>query len=71
MPIHAIKGIVENGKVRLTENISLPENANVYVIVENSSQSLSAQIRTPRLANPKQAADFRKQIVEISDNASI
>lgn len=71
MSIHAIKGIIENGRVRLTENITPPENANVYVIVEDSSRPLSAQVRTPHLANPRQAADFRKQIVEISNNLSL
>jgi len=71
MPIQAIKGIVENGKVRLTEDIALPENANVLVIIADSPQPTSAQIRTPRLANPRQSDDFRKQIAETGNNAGL
>jgi hypothetical protein len=71
MPVQAIKGIVDNGKVRLTEDVVLPENAAVYVIVADSSQPSLAQIRTPRLANVQQADDFRKQIVEIPNDARI
>lgn len=32
---------------------------------------VTAQIRTPRLANPAQAADFIKQVREMPANASI
>jgi spore germination protein YaaH len=33
MSVSTYQGIVENGQVRLAENIHLPENAKVYVIV--------------------------------------
>jgi uncharacterized lipoprotein YbaY len=55
MSNQTIKGIVENGKIRLTENVALPEGAKVLVRLADSSQ---IAIRTPRLANPSQAADF-------------
>jgi hypothetical protein len=71
MPVQTIRGIVENGKVRLTEDVALPENTSVLVIIADSSQPMPAQIRSPRLANPQQADDFRKQIVEISDHAGL
>ena len=71
MLINAIEGIVENGKIRLEENVRLPENAKVYVIVADSAQTLSHKIASPRLANPEQAADFRKQIVEIPSHAGL
>lgn len=71
MPMQAIKGVVENGSIRLTEGVSLPENAEVFVIVADASGSSLAQIHTPRLANPQQADDFRKQVLEIPRNAGI
>ena len=71
MLINAIEGIVENGKIRLEENVRLPENAKVYVIVADPAQTLSHKIASPRLANPKQAADFSKQIVEIPSHAGL
>jgi len=35
------------------------------------SQRASPQIRSPRLVHPEQAADFRKQVVEIPADAQL
>ncbi len=37
MLINAIEGVVENGRIRLREDVSLPENTRVYVIVAEST----------------------------------
>jgi len=71
MQINAIEGIVEHGQIRLLEPTSLPENTKVYVIVAEPNQGASARLRTPRLAQPEQSRDFRKQIVEVSPNAEL
>jgi hypothetical protein len=74
MGVTAIKGIVENGAVRLCENVSLPENTQVYVIVPEQTATPSfspPRVRTPRLVHPEQAADFRKRIVELPADASL
>ena len=71
MPLTAIEGIVENGTIRLREDVSLPENTRVYVIIADSRPTGSAHVRSPRLARPDQAGDFRKQIVEVSPDASL
>jgi len=71
MPLTAIEGVVENGKIRLREQVTLPENTRVYVIVADVPVASSPQIHTPRLAHPEQAADFRKQIVEIPPDAQL
>jgi hypothetical protein len=65
--VTAIEGVVENGKIRLREEISLAENTRVYVIVadQHMPAPLPAQVRTPRLANPLDGGDFRKQVVEV------
>ena len=64
MLVTAIEGIVENGKIRLREDVSLAENTKVFVIVADLNALPQARVRTPRLAHPQQAADFRKQVVE-------
>lgn len=71
MQVTAIEGIVENGQIRLREEVSLPENTRVYVIVADLHLGPSARIRTPRLAHPEQAKDFRKQVVEVDGDAQV
>ena len=64
MLVTAIEGVVENGRIRLREEVSLAENTKVYVIVADLPSSPSAQVRTPRLAHAQEAGDFRKQVVD-------
>jgi hypothetical protein len=64
MLINAIEGVVQSGIIRLRDDVSLPENTKVYVIITEQNEGWSGRIHTPRLANPKQSGDFRKQIVE-------
>ena len=75
MPLTAIEGIVENGTIRLRENVSLPENTRVVVIIAGSASDEStlpsARVRSPRLAHPEQSRDFRKQVVEAPPDAGI
>jgi len=71
MQVTAIEGVVENGRIRLREAVSLAENTRVYVIVADMAAGPLPQIRSPRLAHPEQAGDFRKQIVEVPDDAQL
>ena len=73
MHVTAIEGIVENGSVRLRDGASLPEKTRVYVIVAESPEGTTAptRIRTPHLAHPEQAKDFRKQVMEVQANAKL
>ena len=71
MPVTAIEGIVENAKIRLRGEITLAENTRVFVIIPDAQAIPSAHIRTPKLANPRQSSDFRKQIVEIPTDAQL
>jgi hypothetical protein len=66
-----IEGIVENGQVRLLENIHLPENTRVYVVIAESKASRPAHVYSPQLAHPEQAGDFVKQVVEVSTDAPV
>jgi len=71
MQVTALEGVVENGKIRLREDIALAESTRVFVIVADGHIWPSGQIRTPKLAHPRQAGDFRKQIVEIPTDAKL
>ena len=71
MLVTAIEGVVQNGIIRLREDVSLPEDTKVYVMFAELQQAISPQVRSPRLANPEQSKDFRKQIVELSNDAGV
>jgi hypothetical protein len=69
MPLTAIEGIVENGKIRLREDIRLEENTKVYVIVMESPSRPVVHIYSPKLADPSRAGEFRKQVIEFDSDA--
>lgn len=74
MPLTAIEGVVENGTIRLRENVTLPENARVVVIIDafaGAGAVPASRVRSPRLARPEQAREFRKQIVEARLDAGL
>ncbi len=68
MRITTFEGIVDNGQIRLLGNIRLPDNAKVYVIVPDIK---FAEIHSPSLLHPEQAADFKLEIIEEKSNASL
>ena len=65
MAISTFEGTVENGQIRLRDDVSLPEHAKVYVVIPDFEAAPQAHVYSPRLAHPQQAADFVKQIVEV------
>jgi len=69
MPLTAIEGIVENGRIRLREDVTLAENTKVYVIVTESPAKPGAHMYSPRLADRSQAGEFRKQVFEMDSDA--
>ncbi len=60
--MRAIEGFVENGQIRLTEEITLIDNTTVYVLIPDSEKPYRPRIMSPRLADPRQAADFKKEV---------
>ncbi len=66
-----IEGIIENGQIRLLENVQLPENTRVYVVLAEAEASHIAHVYSPRLAHPEQAGDFVKQVFEVSTDAGV
>ncbi len=56
--------IVENGQIRLNTGARLPEHAKVYVIVPNGRDLPVARVVIPCLADPRDAAKFKMEIIE-------
>jgi hypothetical protein len=75
MGLLTLEGIVENGQIRLCEDVVLPERATVYVVVPDIAVTprppnpSPARILSPRLAHPEQATDFAKQVIEVPADA--
>ncbi len=64
MSIITLEGVIDNGQVRLRDNVRLPDNTRVYVVVPDIQVEEVAHIYSPRLAHPEQAADFKMEVVE-------
>ena len=71
MSVTTIEAIVENGQIRLPSSLRLPERAKVYVLIPDVKMPSVSYIGSPRLAHPEQAADFQKEVIEESSDASL
>ena len=69
MAISTFEGVVKDGQIRLRDNVQLPEDTEVYVIIPDSVPK--ARVPSPRLVRPEQAADFVKQVVKATDDAGV
>jgi hypothetical protein len=65
-----LEGVVERSRIRLRDNIRLPEKTVVCVIVPDVKVKQVARVFSPRLAHPEQIADFKMEIVEEPTDAS-
>ena len=68
MSVATFEGVVENGRIKLPENVHVPERTKVYVVVPDSVDPGVAKVRSPRLADPSQAKDFKMTVIA---NASV
>jgi hypothetical protein len=71
MAIPTFEGIVEDGRIRLHDDVTLPENTKVYVVIPDLDTAQQSQVRSPRLAYPEQAGDFAKQVIEVPTDARL
>ena len=75
MNVATYEGIVdESGQERLLDQVNLPINARVFIVVPQFIEPLNDKPRhiySPRLVNPAEAADFRLQEVAPTDYASL
>ena len=70
MGVVTFEGLVDKGKIRLKTNIRLPERTRVYVVVPDL-EIKQVRIVSPRLVHPEQAADFRKEMIEVASDANV
>jgi hypothetical protein len=63
MAILTVEGRVENGQIRLPDNLALPEHTEVYVIIPDMESAPQARLHSPRLFHPEQAAEFTKVVL--------
>jgi len=71
MAISTFQGVVKNGQIRLRDNVTLPEDTEVYVVIPDFESLPRARVYSPRLAHPEQASDFVKQIVQVARDADL
>ena len=71
MAILTVEGVVENGRIRLRDNVVLPEHTKVYVVIPDVESAPPAHVYSPRLVHPEQAPDFAKQVIEVSTDAEL
>lgn len=69
MSVTTYEAIVKNGHIELSENVSLPENAKVYVVIPGIQNKELIHLRSPRLVNPIDVDVFRKELLTGNNNA--
>lgn len=52
MKVATYEGIVENGQIKLSEELRLAEHAKVYVVVAGVEEVSGFRVGSPRLAQP-------------------
>jgi hypothetical protein len=71
MGVLTIEGIVDNGQIRLTSDIHLPEQTKVYVVVPDMKIERTVHLLSPRLKDSDLLVDFKMEIVKESSDASL
>lgn len=71
MALTAVEGVVQNGQIKLSDEIALPENTRVYVIVADQQAGVNPRIHSPRFVDPVQAEQFRKQVLELPSDVQL
>lgn len=71
MALATFEGTVENGQIRLRENVRLPEHARVYVVVADMEVTRPPRIASPRLANPAHAGRYVKEVIVVPGDAGL
>lgn len=70
MTVTAYEGVVKDGRIRLDEDVRLPEHTRVVVVVPGTPEcTRAASTANPRLASPEDAQDFVLEVVELPDDS--
>ncbi len=68
MQVITIQGVIENGQIKLTETIEIPEKTVVYVVVPNIEPKRNPRIMSPHLVDKDRMNDFEREIIELTDD---
>ncbi len=71
MKVATYEGTVENGQIRLSEPVRLPEHAKVFVVVPGVREVPRFHMASPRLARPELASGFVKEVNEEPRDAAL
>ena len=71
MKLETYQAVVENGQIKFTDDVRLPEHAKVYVVVAEMEVGKTIHVRSPRLAQRERAADFTMEVVEEPEDAGV
>jgi hypothetical protein len=71
MKITTYEAIVENGQIKLSESVRLPEHAKVYIVVPGVEETTQLHMRSPCLAQPGRAIDFAMDVAEEPQDAGL
>lgn len=63
MSVASFEAVIENGNVKLPDEVRLPERTKVYVVVPGVRQLDGPRVLSPRLARPTEAQDFSKSVI--------
>lgn len=70
MAMLTVEGVFENGRIRLSDNVAVPDHTKVYVVIP-AVEAKPAYSGSPRLVRTEQASDFAKQIIEVPADAEL
>ena len=71
MKVVTYEGVVENGRIQVLGDVSLPEKAKVYVVLPDVYEvelPQTAHIRSPRLSDPSQAPLLELDVTQGTDS---
>lgn len=71
MSIATFEGFVEQGQIKLKNDLRLPDQITVYIIVPDLDPVQLPRIHSPHLLNPQQAQDFVMEVSEVVANANV
>jgi len=71
MKVATYEATVENGQIKLSESVCLPEHTVVNVVAPGVEKMDRIYVGTPRLAQPERATDFTKEVAVEPDDAGL
>jgi hypothetical protein len=71
MKVATYEATVENGQIRLSEPVRLPERAKVFVVVPGVAEVPRFHLASPQFVGPELAAEFVKEVTEEPHDADL